>query len=48
MSSESSSEGLNSRWGLCRFGGYVGNADTQGKYTSVPGIDLNIQSDVKC
>ena len=21
--------------GLCRFGGYVGNADTQGKYTSV-------------
>jgi len=44
--------GLNSRRGLCRFGGYVGNADTQGKYTSVLvryfGTDWNIQCDVKC
>ena len=40
-------QNLNSRRGLCRFGGYVGNADTQGKYTSVLGTDSNIQSDVK-
>ena len=32
--------------GLCRFRGYVGKADTQGKYTSVLGTDSNTQSDV--
>ena len=34
---------LNSWRGLCRFGGFVGNADKQGKYTSVLGTDSNIR-----
>ena len=36
-------KGLNSRRGLCRFGGYVGNVDTL-----IFGTDSNIQCDVKC
>ena len=34
---------LNSWRGLCRFGGFFGNADRQGKYTSVLGTDSNIR-----